>query len=146
MKNSKTSFFEKLTGVSKDEPEPMEIKGLAKSGEDSITEAELAIDMYQTPTEIFVKTMVAGVKPEDLLVSISRDMITIKGTRSMHHEVTDGDFFTQELYWGSFTRTIMLPEEVDADNAEAVEKHGLLTIKLPKIEKERTKSLKVRSI
>jgi len=109
-------------------------------------EAELAIDMYQTPTDIIIRTMVAGVKPEDLQVSIGRDMITLKGSRSMQHEISEKDFFARELYWGSFTRTMMLPAEVDADNAEAIEKHGLLTIKLPKIAKDKTKSLKIKSI
>ena len=73
-------------------------------------------------------------------------MVTIKGTREMHSEISEGDFFAQELYWGSFTRSIMLPAEVDADAAEAIEKHGLLTIRLPKIIKEKSKSLRVRSI
>ena len=148
MKNNKASFFERLTGNTKvqDKTEFENKKNFEENTPGEVLDAELAIDMYQTPTEIIVKTMVAGVKPEDLTVSISREMITVKGSREMHHEITDGDVFTQELYWGSFSRTIMLPEEVDADNAEAVEKHGLLTIRLPKIQKERTKSLKVRSI
>ncbi|HRY62228.1 MAG TPA: Hsp20/alpha crystallin family protein [Candidatus Paceibacterota bacterium] len=151
MKNSKSSFFERLTG-STDARNKIEIDDSLDLQEEvsAITkqedDAELAIDMYQTPTEIIVRTMVAGVKPEDLQVSIGRDIITIKGARSSHHEVSEKDFFAKELYWGSFTRTIMLPSEVDADNAEAVEKHGLLTIKLPKIEKDKTKSLKIKSM
>lgn len=146
MKNNKTSFFERLTGSTKEkndiEPSNDFNNIIQKEPED----AELAIDMHQTPTEIVVKTMVAGVRPEDLQISISREMITIKGTRNAYKESGDSDFFTQELYWGSFTRTIMLPQEIDADNAEAVEKHGLLTIRLPKIIKEKTKSLKVKSV
>lgn len=151
MKNSKSSFFERLTG-SADARNKIEIDDMSEDTDSSVItpkqddEAELAVDMYQTPTEIIVRTMVAGVKPEDLQVSIGRDMITIKGSRNTHHEVSDKDFFAQELYWGSFTRTIMLPTEVDADSAEAVEKHGLLTIKLPKIAKDKTRSLKIKSM
>lgn len=147
MKNNKSSFFERLTG-SKSEKEIIDIETAEDFGEEieaGPEEAELAVDMHQTPTEIIIKTMVAGVRPEDLQISISREMITIRGSRSAQQESRGGDFFTQELYWGAFTRTIMLPQEVEADNAEATEKHGLLTIRLPKL-KEKSKSLKVKSM
>ena len=101
--------------------------------------------MYQTPTEIIIKTMVAGVKPEDLDISITRDMVTIHGKRIELYDVTDNDFFHKELYWGSFSRTIVLPAEVEIEEAEASEKHGLLVLILPKIDKNRQSKLKVRN-
>jgi HSP20 family protein len=88
--------------------------------------------------------MVAGVKPEDLDVSISRDMVTVRGKRESERTVADDDYFHKELYWGTFSRTIVLPEEIDVDAAEAIEKHGLLIIKLPKLDKNRRTKLKVR--
>ena len=106
---------------------------------------ELAVDVYQTPTHIIIKAMIAGVKPEDLDVSITRDMVTIRGRRERHTESSHGDFFFQELYWGAFTRTIVLAQEVEIEDAEATEKHGLLTIKLPKLDKGRQAKLKVKS-
>jgi HSP20 family protein len=106
---------------------------------------ELAVDVYQTPAHIVIKAMIAGVRPEDLDVSITRDMVTIRGKRERHQEGGSGDFFFQELYWGSFTRTVVLPQEVDMEGAEATEKHGLLTIKLPKLDKGRQAKLKVKS-
>lgn len=106
---------------------------------------ELAVDVYQTPTHIIIKAMIAGVRPEDLDVSITRDMVTIRGKRERAVEGTAGDFFFQELYWGSFTRTIVLPQEVEIEDAEATEKHGLLSIKLPKLDKGRQAKLKVKS-
>jgi HSP20 family molecular chaperone IbpA len=106
---------------------------------------ELAVDVYQTPTHIVIKAMIAGVKPEDLDVSITRDLVTVRGRRERHSEGTNGDFFFQELYWGAFTRTIVLPQEVEIEEAEASEKHGLLTIRLPKLDKGRQAKLKVRS-
>ncbi len=112
---------------------------------ESEPEGELAVDVYQTPTHIIIKAMIAGVRPEDLDVSITRDMVTIRGKRERHTEGTSGDFFFQELYWGSFSRTIMLPQEVEIEEAEAVEKHGLLIIRLPKMDKGRQAKLKVRS-
>lgn len=109
-------------------------------------EAELTVDLYQTPTDIIVKTMVAGVHPENLTIITTRDMITIKGKREETHSIDDQNYFVQELYWGSFSRTISLPEEVDPEQAEAIEKHGLLIIKLPKLDKNRETKLKIKSI
>ena len=106
---------------------------------------ELAVDVYQTPSHIIIKAMIAGVRPEDLDVSITRDLVTIRGKRERHTEGSAGDFFFQELYWGSFARSIMLPQEVEIEDAEATEKHGLLIIKLPKLDKGRQAKLKVKS-
>jgi HSP20 family protein len=108
-------------------------------------EGELSVDVYQTPTHIVIKAMIAGVRPEDLDVSITRDMVTIRGKREQHTEGSTGEFFFEELYWGSFSRTIVLPQEVEIEEAEAVEKHGLLVIRLPKMDKGRQAKLKVRS-
>jgi HSP20 family molecular chaperone IbpA len=109
-------------------------------------EGELSVDVYQTSNEIIIEAMVAGVKPEDLHLSITRDMVTIKGRRDGNTQVTHDDYFYKELYWGSFTRTILLPHEVEIEEAEAVEKHGLLIIRLPKVDKARQTKLKVKSI
>ncbi len=108
-------------------------------------DGELSVDVYQTPTHIVIKAMIAGVRPEDLDVSITRDMVTVRGKRERHTEGVSGDFFFQELYWGSFSRTIVLPQEVEIEEAEATEKHGLLVIRLPKMDKSRQAKLKVRS-
>lgn len=110
------------------------------------SEAELTVDVYQSATDIFVQTMVAGVQPDNISITITRDMITIRGKRAENQSINSEDYFVQELYWGAFSRTISLPEEVDPEEAEAVEKHGLLIIKLPKIDKEKKATLKVKSI
>ncbi len=122
--------------ATRDEPEP-EVE--------QIEEGELAVDVYQTPTHIIIKAMIAGVKPEDLDVSITRDMVTLRGKRERHVEGTAGDFFFQELYWGAFSRTITLPQEIDIEGADATEKHGLLTLRLPKLDKGRQTKLKIKS-
>ncbi len=113
--------------------------------EEEPIEGELSVDVYQTPTHIVIKAMIAGVRPEDLDVSITRDMVTVRGKRERHTEGGTGEYFFEELYWGSFSRTIVLPQEVDIEDAEAVEKHGLLIIRLPKMDKGRQAKLKVRS-
>ncbi len=109
-------------------------------------EAQLTVDVYQTASDIIINTMVAGVQPENLAITITRDMITIRGKREENRAVNPEDYFVQELYWGAFSRTISLPEEIDPEEAEAVEKHGLLIIKLPKVNKDKKTTLKIKSI
>ncbi|MEI8123661.1 MAG: Hsp20/alpha crystallin family protein, partial [bacterium] len=135
----KKSFFERLTGIIKVDDENIEDEITEHLEEDleeleSESEGQLAVDMYQTTSEIVVKTMVAGVKPEDLDIAITRDMIIIKGKREETRDFSDDDFFHKELYWGSFSRTIILPQEVEVEDAEATNKNGLLTIKLLKLD------------
>ncbi len=108
-------------------------------------EGHLPVDMYQTPTEIILRTFVAGVRPDELNVSISRDMVVIEGSREERSEVTGSDYFSQELFWGSFSRTIMLPQEVDVENCVANAKDGLLTIVLPKLDRAKQTKLRVKS-
>lgn len=151
---NKRSFFERLTGAVRleediehiDEVEPSLKSSRTKANifEDSEEEAQLTVDVYQTPSEIIIKTMVAGVKPDDLDVSITRNSITIRGKRSEDRTVSNDEYFHRELYWGSFARTVTLPEEIDVDGAEAVEKHGMLVLHLPKLDKNRQAKLRVK--
>jgi len=154
MLNKKRSFFEKLTGSIRADDDEDEIKKIIVKSDNSDNntwmeqeneEAELTVDVYQTPTEIIVQTMIAGVKPEDLELTITRDMLTIRGKREESRVIDDENYFTKELYWGSFSRTISLPQEVEPEETEAIEKHGLLTIRLEKIDKEKRTSVKVKS-
>ena len=156
MAKEKKSFFERLTGsIHFDESEEVSGQVVAHSGkkgakkddwvEEENDDGQLTVDVYQNANDIVIKTMIAGVKPEDLDISITRDMVTIKGSREESQEANDGDYFTKELYWGSFSRTILLPQEIEVESAEAVEKHGLLIIKLPKVDKGKQTRLKVKS-
>ena len=156
--NKKRSFFERLTGsIGVEEEEELELedkktqnktdkKGVQNWIEEENEEAELAVDVYQTPTDIVVKTMVAGVRNEDLELTIARDMITISGKRKEDQNIDDDNYFTKELYWGKFSRTISLPQEVEPERVEATEKHGLLTIKLQKVDKEKKNTVRIKSI
>lgn len=136
--------LESGSGQSSYSPAPRSAKGSPEALEEQ-SDGELAVDVHQTPTHLVIRAMIAGVRPEDLDVSITRDMVTIRGKRERLVEGQNGDFFFQELYWGSFSRTIVLPQEVEIEEAEATEKHGLLTIKLPKVDKGRAAKLKVKS-
>jgi HSP20 family protein len=158
----KPSFFDRLTGAnfesdfdsfedegteaakpSRQSPQSPAQAHISHSEED-VGAAQLTVDVYETDSEIVIRALVAGVKPEDLDVAITRDMVTIQGRRVEQKEVDGSNYVYQELYWGSFARTIVLPAEIDVDMAEAGEKHGLLTIKLPKVNKDRKTKLKVR--
>ena len=166
---AKKSFFERLTGSvgaddydkdieeenpedegeneeEGDEPEAGTVATKPKRKEwlQANDEGQLTVDMYQTGNEIIIQSTVAGLKPEELDVSISQDMVTIRGKRQRMHEISKENYFYQELYWGSFSRSILLPQEVDADTAEATIKEGLLTIRLPKLDKNRVQKIKVK--
>ena len=112
---------------------------------DEPQEGELPVDMYHTGDSIVIRALVAGVSPDDLDIAITRDMVTIKGRRQEIQEAADDDYYHRELFWGGFSRTLLLPEEVLIDEADAKEKHGLLEITLPKVDKDRSTKLKVKS-
>lgn len=108
-------------------------------------EGHLPVDMYQTSNDIVIRTFVAGVRPDELNVSISRDMVVVEGSREERSDVSGPDYFSQELFWGSFSRTIMLPQEVDVENCSASSKDGLLTITLPKLDRAKQTKLRVKA-
>ncbi|MEK7145472.1 MAG: Hsp20/alpha crystallin family protein, partial [Patescibacteria group bacterium] len=153
MAKEKRSFFERLTGAVNVPAESEEREVNVAATDEKLSEwleeengdGQLAVDVYQTPDDIFIRAMVAGVKAEDLDISITRDMVTIKGLREGSHEISEENFFFKELYWGSFSRTILLPQEVEVEEAEASEKNGLLSIRLPKVDKGRQTKLRVKS-
>jgi HSP20 family protein len=168
MARGKQSFFQRLTGTvdgddayddmyedevpvraeRRYEDEPQDVQDGRTEEQwmaEEATEGQLTVDVFQTPDEIVIRSIVAGVRPDDLDISISRDMVTLRGSRDEHKEVSDDNYFHKELYWGSFSRAILLPAEIEVEGAQAIEKHGLLTIRLPKIDKEKQTKLKVKS-
>ena len=108
-------------------------------------EGQLAVDVYQDNDNVVLKAPIAGVRPEDLEISITDEVINIKGERKESSEIQKDNYFCQECYWGSFSRSYLMPVAVDAEKAEASLKNGILTIKIPKQEKTKTRLLKVKS-
>ncbi len=162
----KKTFFERLTGAVNvgyrdDDTEGTEKEEETKRGavgsypsmntwsdeapEEEDAVGELAIDVYQSGNDIIIKAMVAGVRPDDLEISMTRDSVTITGKREEARRVEQENYIHTELFWGAFSRTIVLPEEVDIEEAEASEHHGLLVLKLPKVDKEKQARLRVKS-
>lgn len=108
------------------------------------TEGQLTVDVYQTPEEIVVESTIAGVKPEDLDIDVTSESVTIRGERKKEKQIVESDYFYQETFWGKFSRSIILPQEIDPDKAESTIKNGVLTIHLPKVNREKGKKLIVK--
>lgn len=112
----------------------------------STEEGQLTIDVYQTDTDIVIKSTIAGVKSDDIDISVAENMITIKGKRARDEKVNPENYYYQELYWGPFSRSVILPIDVDTDKIRASLKDGILTIRLPKTEGLKIKTIKVKEI
>lgn len=108
------------------------------------SEGQLAIDVFQTEKELIIQSAVAGIKLNDLDISIEKDRLTIKGKREKQVEEKETNYFYQECYWGSFSREIILPVEVDPSRAQASFKEGVLTIRIPKIERAKKRKIEVK--
>lgn len=106
-------------------------------------DGQLTVDVFQTIDDIVVQSTIAGVDQNDIDISVTKEMVTIKGKRTAPEKINSSDYYYQELFWGPFSRSIILPEDIDADNAKASMKNGLLTIRLPKLTKTRTKKIKI---
>jgi HSP20 family protein len=106
-------------------------------------EGQLSIDVYQTPDKLVVKSTIAGVKPENIDISINNDMLTIRGKRLSMEEIAEENYLIKECYWGGFSRSVILPVEVEAEKVEASLDNGVLTVILPKAKSAKQFSIKV---
>jgi len=109
-------------------------------------EGQLAVDVYQTDDAVVIKAPIAGVNPDAVNVTITDEVVTIEGERHDEETVERSNYFTQECYWGKFSRSFVLPVAVDADSAQAELKHGILVIRIPKQAKTRARSVKVTAL
>lgn len=119
-------------------------KGKEATWEDEEAEGQLTIDVYQTDTHIVIQSTIAGVNPEDIDVSVNGDMVTIRGTRKKDQSIKEEDYYYQECYWGSFSRSIILPVDIDPNKIDASLKNGILTIKIPRADKARIRKVKIK--
>ncbi|MCK5475671.1 MAG: Hsp20/alpha crystallin family protein [Candidatus Pacebacteria bacterium] len=115
-----------------------------KESGSSDEEGQLTVDVYKTEEDIVIKSIIGGVRSEDLDISVTNDMVTIKGKRNNIDEVVEDDYYYQECFWGNFSRSIILPCDIKADGVEATIKNGILTIKLPKIEKNTSMKIEIK--
>ncbi len=166
--NMKRSFFERLSGSSSAEsafdsfdeelPVTTPTRKVASSHSSASAahpaplnddtpsaEGQLPVDVHQTASDIIIRAFVAGVRPDELSISIRRDMVEIEGSRAEREQVAGPDYFTRELFWGSFSRSILLPQEIDVEASSASAKDGLLTIVLPLLNKTKQTKLRVKA-
>jgi HSP20 family protein len=125
-----------------------ETEGMDKKDEDWMSDYEgaLNIDMYQTKDNVIIKSTIAGVRPEDIDITVANDMVSIKGSRQKEENVAQEDYFYQECYWGNFSRSVIVPVDIDSESIEADLKDGILTVIIPKAAKAKTKKVKVKGL
>lgn len=145
-KEERKDIFVELAKV-KSQPTSLKITEKNSSEDGSADEGEgtLTVDVYQDGDYVVVESTVAGVNDNDLEVNITTESVTIKGARERKKEIEDKDYFYQELFWGTFSRSIILPHEVDPEESVATLKNGVLTIKMPRLNRQKTKKLKVKT-
>jgi HSP20 family protein len=136
-------FFKKNKNQKEEKKKTEEIKnkaGWLKS------EGKLTLDVFENENYLFVQSAIAGINVDDLDISIENDVLEIKGERAKPNDEKDKiNYFVQECYWGPFSREVVLQKEVDNSRVEASIKNGILTIKMPKIERERKRKIKAEN-
>ena len=161
---AKKSFFSKLMGneIVDESAEETQISSFSFKAEENDApgqtyqnseqewtpeyEGQLTVDVFQTKDDVVIQSIVAGVKPEDVDITIANDKVTIEGERKKTAEVQTEDYFYQECYWGPFSRSIVLPVDVDVDNVDAKIKDGILTVTLPKAAKAKIRKVQVKKM
>lgn len=139
----KQSFLRRLTGSGKGVPQKSHAAVKNSPSPDHTTTKKMGTDMeqcvldvYQTKNDLVIRAFIAGVRPEDLDISIINSTLTIRGMRTEGDLVTPQDYYYQECYFGPFSRSVILPEGSHGDIVKATLKDGILTIRLPKGEKK----------
>ncbi|MCL5011797.1 MAG: Hsp20/alpha crystallin family protein [Patescibacteria group bacterium] len=163
MDNNK-EFFEQLAGVKAENDEveaelvrASKVAAVAEGEEAVVTtkngfadvgfddaEGHLLIDVYHNAETITIESAIAGVESDDLDISITPESVVIKGTRNRKEKVHKNDYLHQECFWGKFSRSVILPQEIDPDKAQASLKDGVLKIVLPKIHRGQGKKIRVK--
>lgn len=110
-------------------------------------DSTLAVDVYETDADVVVKMPVAGIKPDDLDITVTGDTVTVRGETRQEEVNEDAkrNYYYKEVRYGSFARSVTLPAAVQSDKADAKTEHGVLTLTLPKAEEAKPKSIKVKS-
>lgn len=107
-------------------------------------EGQLAIDAFETEEELVILAPIAGVDLSDITLEITDDVLTIKGERANSFKDAGQQYLTQECFWGAFSRSIILPKNTNTKKISAEFNKGVLTIKIPKVEEESTRIIKIK--
>ena len=138
-----SGFLSKLTGSYQEEGQnnekdfDSEIQYDMEEMLEDVSEENLAVDLYEDEDNLYIKTFVPAIEPKDIDIDLSRDTVTISGEKNDYSVQEGVDYFQKELSWGKFSKRVLLPKEIDIESAKASIKNGLLTLKLPKLDKDR---------
>jgi len=125
---------------------------MAKQKEEKIKEekknwdgpsGQLVVDVYETEKELIVQSAIAGIKTEQIDVSLENDILIIKGERDNPSKDKEQRYFLKECYWGPFSKEIILPREIDTSRIDAKVKDGILTVRMQKVERLKNKKISV---
>jgi HSP20 family protein len=117
----------------------------ARAGERSAFDTAWApsVDIYETKDSVIIDAELPGIKQSDINVSVSDNILTIKGEKKLEKEVKEENFHRVERAYGSFSRSFTLPVGVHADKIKATYKDGVLKITLPKAEETKPKQIAI---
>lgn len=124
---------------------PVKKTPISAAPEEENVEGQLALDVYQTPNEIVIVAPIAGVKMNDISVTVTEDVLTIKGKRYLEFNIPDEDYLTQECFWGDFSRSIVLPSSADTSKINASMKDAVLKVSIPRTERTKTRLIRIKS-
>jgi HSP20 family protein len=110
-----------------------------------LRKADLAIDVYETKDDVVVKAALPGLKPEQVDLTITGNTLSIRGESKEENEVKEEDYVRKESRFGSFSRTVTLPDGLKGDKADATFENGMLTLRIPKSEEHKLKTIKVKA-
>ncbi len=104
-----------------------------------------ALDVAESESELTIRAEVPGIVPDDLSVTLTGNQLVLSGEKKESTERKDREFYQSESRYGSFRRTVTLPEEVDRENIDAECANGVLTIRLTKIKPTPPKRVTVKT-
>ena len=104
-----------------------------------------AFDVSETDEEFTVKAELPGIVEKDIDISISDGILTIKGEKKHEKEEENACYHTVERRYGSFSRTMRLPTDVDAEKVDATFKDGVLRLALPKSEASKPRKIEIKN-
>lgn len=154
MGKEKKSFFEKIISGPSASQSGIEIKRETDVSEEreieienkslkNTEEGQLSVDVYETDSAITVVSIIGGIGEEDISISVDNNVLTIAGVREKDKEQENRNYFVAECFWGPFSRSIILPVEVDVERVKAIMKNGILKVNLPKLGGRRSKKIKI---
>ena len=104
---------------------------------------QLSLDIIQTKTELIILAPIAGTSLKDITITVTDDVLTIKGARQTQYEADEKDYLTKECFWGDFSRSIVLPKNINTKEISASSRNNILEIRIPKTSEEKTKVVKI---